>query len=96
MVTVGDNAPYGEAELIFGLVAPVGTGFDRFVETLVVGLKEFRYQASLIRVSDLAASFEVEGVEARMKMRSMVASASEPETRFNSLTCSSLSTTSMV
>jgi hypothetical protein len=63
MANVGNRFSYEEAELVFGLVAPVGTDFDRFVETLVVGLKEFKYSANLIRLSEFAASFEVEGVE---------------------------------
>jgi hypothetical protein len=51
---------YQEAELVLALVAPVGTDFDEFVETLSVGLGAFNYKPKLIRLSSLASSFKTE------------------------------------
>lgn len=51
---------YQEAELVLGLVAPVGTDFDRFVETLGVCLKDYRYSTNTVRLSELAESFRHE------------------------------------
>ena len=52
-----------DAELILGLVAPVGTNFDRFVEILRVHLKDFNYDTNLVRLSELASSFKVHAPE---------------------------------
>ncbi len=56
MAKAGTDFRYEEAELVLGLVAPVGTDFDKFVETLGTCLKAFRYKPSPIRLSSLAAS----------------------------------------
>ncbi|MBC7976101.1 MAG: cytidine deaminase [Myxococcales bacterium] len=56
MAKAGTDFLYEEAELVLGLVAPVGTDFDKFVETLGTCLKAFRYKPSSIRLSSLAAS----------------------------------------
>jgi deoxycytidylate deaminase len=62
MVTSGGSFSYEEAELVLGLVAPVGTDLDRFIETLVVCLRDFEYDTNPIRLSELAALFQVEGL----------------------------------
>jgi deoxycytidylate deaminase len=50
---------YAGAELVLGLVAPVGTDFEKFIDTLSVCLQSFGYQSSgTIRLSDLVATFQ--------------------------------------
>lgn len=52
---------YEGAELVLGLVAPVGTDLDKFVEMLDTQLQKYRYRSNTIRLSDLAASFQYDG-----------------------------------
>ena len=68
MRDVGPAFTYEGAELVIGLVAPVGTDFERFEDALGVALGKFEYRANRIRLSDLAVSFyeentEIEGTE---------------------------------
>jgi hypothetical protein len=58
---VSDIGSYASAELILGLVAPVGTDFERFFDNLRVCLSSFSYSAAQVRMSELSASFKEEG-----------------------------------
>lgn len=46
--------PYTDAELILGLVSPVGTDLGKFEATLQEALSDYRYETNSVRVSDLA------------------------------------------
>jgi deoxycytidylate deaminase len=54
------NPPFQDSELIIGLVAPVGTDFDRFQRSLERTVARFDYSFNSIRLSDLAQHFRVE------------------------------------
>jgi deoxycytidylate deaminase len=56
----GANPVFEDSELVFGLVAPVGTNFDRFTNFLERCLEKFGYATNLVRLSDLTKNFEVE------------------------------------
>ncbi|WP_353068158.1 anti-phage dCTP deaminase [Tunturibacter empetritectus] len=45
------------AELVFGLVAPIGTDANQVAENLSSQLREFRYQSELLRLSDFIEPF---------------------------------------
>lgn len=44
-----------DAELVLGLVGPVGTEMDKFVDKVKTALKPYSYRGRVIRLSDLAA-----------------------------------------
>jgi len=48
-------------ELVFGLVAPIGTHLDRVEHYLERGLATFGYTPNKVRLSDLARNFNIEG-----------------------------------
>lgn len=50
------------SELVFGIVAPVGTHLDRVENFLEQGLERFGYGINKVRLSDLARNFQIEGV----------------------------------
>src|SRR4051812_47821101 len=56
----GSNPVFEDSELVLGLVAPVGTNFERFQHLLERCLQRFGYGSNLVRVSDLISSFSVE------------------------------------
>lgn len=49
-----------DSELVFGLVAPVGTNFTAFTEILVRKLARFGYSTDVVRLSDLLDVFGTE------------------------------------
>lgn len=55
----GPNPVFEESELVFGLVGPVGTNFDRFVHPLRRELNEFDYELHEVRISSLFKNFEL-------------------------------------
>jgi len=59
------NPAFQDSELILGLVAPVGTDFQRFQHSLERCLKKFDYSFNLVRLSELAEHFDVDGSPAR-------------------------------
>jgi deoxycytidylate deaminase len=56
------NPVFEDSELVFGLVAPVGTNFEVFQNLLDRGLKKFGYAINVVRLSDLTANVSAEGV----------------------------------
>ena len=56
----GANPVFEDSELVLGLVAPVGTNFDRFTNFLERCLKKFGYATNLVRLSELTKNFKVE------------------------------------
>jgi hypothetical protein len=56
----GSNPVFEDSELVLGLVAPVGTNFEKFQHLLDRCLRKFGYEANLVRVSDLISSFSVD------------------------------------
>ena len=65
----GANPVFEDSELVFGLVAPVGTNFDKFQHLLERCLKKFDYKICMIRMSDLTSNFEVESIAASRRRR---------------------------
>lgn len=53
-MTESSFLPYSDAELVLGLVSPVGTNLDRFIVTLEAILREFEYSTNTVRLSGLA------------------------------------------
>jgi hypothetical protein len=45
------------AELVFGLVAPIGTDATQVAENLASQLREFRYKSDVLRLSDFIEPF---------------------------------------
>ena len=54
------NPIFDGSELVFGLVAPVGTNFDRFVNPLGKLLRDFEYEMNVVRISELFDKFSSE------------------------------------
>lgn len=54
----GPNPAFEDAELVFGLVAPVGTNFTTFEDVLTRKLGRHHYSVSSIRMSQLMARFD--------------------------------------
>lgn len=59
----GPNPAFLDSELVLGLVAPVGTNFDKFFNLLSRRLKPFGYTPNDVKLSKLADNFKVEPVE---------------------------------
>ena len=53
----GPNPVFADSELILGLVAPVGTHFERFHDLLERQLRLFGYEANHVRLSDLTKNY---------------------------------------
>lgn len=58
----GPSPIFEDSELVFGLVAPVGTNYRRFQNLLRRCLKRFGYTPDKVRLSDLTNNFQVEAV----------------------------------
>lgn len=56
----GANPVFDEAELVFGLVAPVGTNFSLIQHRLKRCLEQYGYCLNVVRLSGLTENFEVE------------------------------------
>ncbi len=56
----GANPVFEESELVFGLVAPVGTNFDLVINPLRRILREFDYELNEVRVSTLFENFSTD------------------------------------
>lgn len=56
----GPNPVFEDSELVLGLVAPVGTNFNKFQNLLGRCLEKFRYAMSPVRLSELTRKFRVE------------------------------------
>lgn len=54
----GANPPLTDAELVFGLVAPVGTNFDAVESILKRKLERYGYVSDVIRLSELMKHFK--------------------------------------
>jgi deoxycytidylate deaminase len=54
----GPNPAFEDAELVFGLVAPVGTDFSAFENVLTRKLGRYHYDVDSVRMSRLMARFE--------------------------------------
>ena len=62
------NDEYRHAELVFGLVAPVGTDYAQVAENLTSQLTEFNYKANVIRLSDqIAVLSQLMGVPCELR-----------------------------
>jgi deoxycytidylate deaminase len=65
---VNEIGSYAGAELILGLVAPVGTDLSRFVETLRVCMQAYSYRINdPVRLSELTEAFHGEDGHARKR-----------------------------
>lgn len=57
---MGDHNPvYENSELVLGLVAPVGTNFDKLLNILRRCLDKFDYELNAVKLSSLAQNFKV-------------------------------------
>lgn len=65
----GANPVFQDSELILGLVAPVGTNFDRFQNLLERTLAKFNYKTNLVRLSKLTENFQVDVLPAQEPVR---------------------------
>lgn len=54
----GPNPPLVDSELVFGLVAPVGTNFASFEGALIRKLERFQYESEVVRLSELMEFFK--------------------------------------
>ncbi len=59
----GPNPAFEDSEIVFGLVAPVGTNFNKFQNLMARLLHKFRYKPNFIKLSELAENFQVDSPE---------------------------------
>lgn len=65
----GSNSVFEDSELVLGLVAPVGTNFDKFENLLERCLKKFGYTINPVRLSTLTNNFQVEPISSMIRSR---------------------------
>lgn len=58
-VMAAEPAEYRNTELFFGVVAPVGTDLTSLTSTLSTHLARFRYQTTILKLSDFLRDQEV-------------------------------------
>lgn len=73
----GPNPVFTDSELVFGLVAPVGTNFDRLTNILDRLLKKFGYTSNTVRLSELTKNFQttfeaLSGSEAFVRLNTLM------------------------
>ena len=66
------------ADLVLGLVAPVGTDFDTFMKDLRNAIKPYDYGINEVRISDLADGIDAPCVQPDVTQRSQHAALHAP------------------